>query len=197
MTQRVSALNPGARSLALAAWPAHPLSPEPRSVRSKYLNMTVSASIVRPALTKRPRAPMRATVARLIFERAVAGIPSASPIPTAGCSVAAHRRRRSSRSSARPRSSPGSAGTRSSGFGEAYTAGDWRAGPGTDLADLLTPFASRLTHADPGAPAAATCPGQPARPSEPGEHPRRLAARYRGPLRPEQRPFRRFPWTRR
>ena len=24
-------------------------------------------------------------------------------------------------------------------------AGDWRAGPGTDLADLLTPFASRLT----------------------------------------------------
>ena len=31
------------------------------------------------------------------------------------------------------------------GFGEAYTAGDWRAGPGTDLADLLTPFASRVT----------------------------------------------------
>ena len=31
------------------------------------------------------------------------------------------------------------------GFGEAYMAGDWRAGPGTDLADLLTPFASRLT----------------------------------------------------
>ena len=24
-------------------------------------------------------------------------------------------------------------------------AGDWRAGPGTDLADLLTPFAARLT----------------------------------------------------
>ena len=24
-------------------------------------------------------------------------------------------------------------------------AGDWRAGPGTDLADLLTPFASQLT----------------------------------------------------
>jgi len=31
------------------------------------------------------------------------------------------------------------------GFGEAYMAGDWRAGPGTDLADLLTPFAARLT----------------------------------------------------
>jgi cyclopropane-fatty-acyl-phospholipid synthase len=30
------------------------------------------------------------------------------------------------------------------GFGEAYMAGDWRSGPGTDLADLLTPFAARL-----------------------------------------------------
>lgn len=31
------------------------------------------------------------------------------------------------------------------GFGEAYMAGDWRASTGTDLADLLTPFAARLT----------------------------------------------------
>ena len=30
------------------------------------------------------------------------------------------------------------------GFGEAYMAGDWRAGDGCDLADLLTPFAARL-----------------------------------------------------
>ena len=37
--------------------------------------MTVSTSIVWPVLIKRPRAPMRATVARLIFEHAVAGIP--------------------------------------------------------------------------------------------------------------------------
>ncbi|MEJ7630362.1 MAG: cyclopropane-fatty-acyl-phospholipid synthase family protein [Nocardioidaceae bacterium] len=29
-------------------------------------------------------------------------------------------------------------------FGEAYVAGDWEPGPGTDLADLLTPFAARL-----------------------------------------------------
>ena len=48
--------------------------------------MTISTSIGWPALAKSPRAPMRATVARLIFERAVAGIPSASPIPTGGCS---------------------------------------------------------------------------------------------------------------
>jgi cyclopropane-fatty-acyl-phospholipid synthase len=31
------------------------------------------------------------------------------------------------------------------GFGEAYMAGDWTTAPGTDLADLLTPFADRLT----------------------------------------------------
>ncbi len=31
------------------------------------------------------------------------------------------------------------------GFGEAYMAGDWTTGAGTDLADLLTPFAERLT----------------------------------------------------
>jgi cyclopropane-fatty-acyl-phospholipid synthase len=37
------------------------------------------------------------------------------------------------------------------GFGEAFMAGDWRAGSGTDLADLLTPFASRLTRLIPAA----------------------------------------------
>ena len=30
------------------------------------------------------------------------------------------------------------------GFGEAYMAGDWDAAPGTDLADLLTPFAANV-----------------------------------------------------
>jgi cyclopropane-fatty-acyl-phospholipid synthase len=31
------------------------------------------------------------------------------------------------------------------GFGEAYMTGDWTTGPGTDLADLLAPFASRMS----------------------------------------------------
>ncbi|GAA6526007.1 cyclopropane-fatty-acyl-phospholipid synthase family protein [Intrasporangium sp. DVR] len=35
------------------------------------------------------------------------------------------------------------------GIGEAYMAGDWRAAPGTDLADVLRPFAERLTTAIP------------------------------------------------
>jgi len=37
------------------------------------------------------------------------------------------------------------------GIGEAYMAGDWRAGPRTDLADLLVPFAERMTTAVPPA----------------------------------------------
>jgi cyclopropane-fatty-acyl-phospholipid synthase len=32
------------------------------------------------------------------------------------------------------------------GFGEAYMAGDWDAGPGTDLADLLTPLAANVAN---------------------------------------------------
>ncbi|MBB2987492.1 SAM-dependent methyltransferase [Terracoccus luteus] len=35
------------------------------------------------------------------------------------------------------------------GIGEAYMAGDWRAAPGTDLADVLRPFAERMTTAVP------------------------------------------------
>lgn len=35
-------------------------------------------------------------------------------------------------------------------FGEAYVAGDWTSGPDTDLADLLTPFAEKLTTLLPG-----------------------------------------------
>ncbi|MGN6751613.1 MAG: class I SAM-dependent methyltransferase [Intrasporangium sp.] len=36
------------------------------------------------------------------------------------------------------------------GIGEAYTAGEWRPAPGTDLADALTPFAERVSTLLPG-----------------------------------------------
>ena len=36
------------------------------------------------------------------------------------------------------------------GLGEAYMAGDWKAGAGSDLADVLTPYAARLTRIVPG-----------------------------------------------
>ena len=155
--------------------------------------MTISSSIVWPALTKRPRAPMRATVARLIFERAVAGIPVRVTYPD-GRVLGSGSPASPEFEVVRPAAFFARLGRDAKiGFGEAYTAGDWRAGPGTDLADLLTPFASRVTTLIPA-------PLQRLRvlvnrrvPAQPGEHPRRLASQYRRPLRPQQRPFRRVP----
>jgi len=107
--------------------------------------MTISASIVWPALTKRPRAPMRATVARLIFERAVAGIPVRVTYP-GGRVLGGGSPTSPEFEIVRPAAFFARLGRDAKiGFGEAYTAGDWRAGPSTDLADLLTPFASRVT----------------------------------------------------
>jgi cyclopropane-fatty-acyl-phospholipid synthase len=106
--------------------------------------MTVSSSIPWPALATRPRVPMRATVARLIFERAVAAVPVRVTYPDgrvlgAGSPVSPELE------VVRPAAFFARLGRDAKiGFGEAYMAGDWRAGPGTDLADLLTPFASRL-----------------------------------------------------
>ena len=107
--------------------------------------MTISTSIDWPALTKRPRAPMRATVARLIFERAVAGIPVRVTYPD-GRVLGSGSPTSPEFEVVRPAAFFARLGRDAKiGFGEAYTAGDWRAGPGTDLADLLTPFASRVT----------------------------------------------------
>jgi len=106
--------------------------------------MTISASISWPALATRSKTPMRATVARLVFEHAVAPLPvrvtypdgrvlgSGSPVSPELVVV-------------RPAEFFARLGRDAKiGFGEAYMAGAWRAGSGTDVADLLTPFASRL-----------------------------------------------------
>jgi cyclopropane-fatty-acyl-phospholipid synthase len=109
--------------------------------------MTASAAVRWLCLTHPPRAPLAATIARLLFERAVHQIPVRATYPGGeeiggGCHDSPD--------------SPGFEVVRPSafftrlgrgakiGFGEAYMAGDWRASPGTDLADLLTPFAARL-----------------------------------------------------
>src|SRR6185312_633908 len=66
--------DPGARHLALAPSPAHPLPAAPHPT-GRGLIMTISASIGWPAAATRPRAPLRATIARIIFEHAVQRIP--------------------------------------------------------------------------------------------------------------------------
>jgi cyclopropane-fatty-acyl-phospholipid synthase len=108
--------------------------------------MTVSTTMRWPSIARTPRAPLHATVARSIFERAVHLVPVRVTTPdgqvyggdTSADAPEFHIVR------------PGAFFARLGrdtkvGFGEAYMAGDWRAGDGTDLADLLTPFAARLT----------------------------------------------------
>ncbi|TDU87256.1 cyclopropane-fatty-acyl-phospholipid synthase [Kribbella voronezhensis] len=97
-----------------------------------------------PGVARTPNSPVRAAVARQILRRAVRDLPIVVLLPD------------------RTRLGSGGIGAPvmeivseaffhrigadlKIGFGEAYMAGDWRAGRGTDLADLLTVFASRLT----------------------------------------------------
>lgn len=107
--------------------------------------MTVSDSLPWPAIAIAPRAPLSATAARMIFERAVQRVPVRVLYPdgrvTGGGDHDApvfHLFRPAAFFARLGRDTK-------VGLGEAYMAGDWRAGSGTDLADLLTPFAARLT----------------------------------------------------
>ena len=77
--------------------------------------MTVSASVGWPGLATRSLAPIRATAARLIFERAVAPLPVRVTYPDGRVLGAGPRHRRNSESFAPPHSSPGWAATRRSG----------------------------------------------------------------------------------
>jgi cyclopropane-fatty-acyl-phospholipid synthase len=107
--------------------------------------MTVSTSIRWPTLAISPRAPLRATIARLIFEHAVARVPVRVTYPD-GRGLGGGRPGSPEFEVVRPAAFFARLGRDAKiGFGDAYMAGDWRAGSGTDLADLLTPFAARLT----------------------------------------------------
>ncbi len=107
--------------------------------------MSVSSTVPLPGLATVPRAPVSATVARLIFERAVSGLPLRVTYPDGRVFG-----RGSSTSPVfdvvRPQAFFARVGRdRKIGFGDSFVAGDWRPGPGTDLAELLTVFAERLT----------------------------------------------------
>jgi cyclopropane-fatty-acyl-phospholipid synthase len=97
-----------------------------------------------PALTTTPRAPLSATVARLLFDHAVGSVPVRLSYPD-GRTRGAGSATAPEFELVRPAAFFARLGRDSKvGFGESYMAGDWRPGPGTDLADLLTPFAERL-----------------------------------------------------
>jgi len=108
--------------------------------------MTVSTAIRWPTAAATPRrTPLRATIARVIFENAVRRVPVRVTYPD-GRVLGAGSPASPELAVVRPAAFFTRLGRDAKiGFGEAYMAGDWRAGSGTDLADLLTPFASRLT----------------------------------------------------
>jgi cyclopropane-fatty-acyl-phospholipid synthase len=109
------------------------------------MTATVFSTVRWPALAASPRAPVRAVVARLIFERAVARVPVRVTYPD-GRVLGGGSPASPEFEVVRPAAFAARLGRDAKiGFGEAYMAGDWRPGPGTDLADLLTPFATRLT----------------------------------------------------
>jgi len=107
--------------------------------------VTVSSTLPWEGLATAPRASVSATVARLVFERAVSRLPLRVTYPdgrvvgggTAGSPVM---------EVVRPAAFFARVGRdRKIGFGDSYVAGDWRPADGTDLAELLTVFAARLT----------------------------------------------------
>ncbi|EFQ83494.1 Cyclopropane-fatty-acyl-phospholipid synthase [Aeromicrobium marinum DSM 15272] len=108
--------------------------------------MTDIAAARWPGIAHTPQTPFKARVARTILRPAVTRTPVRLTFPDG--TVWGHGGPDSPEMAVvRPAAFFRRLGADSKiGFGEAYMAGDWTAGPGTDLADLLTPFAERLTH---------------------------------------------------
>jgi cyclopropane-fatty-acyl-phospholipid synthase len=107
--------------------------------------MTVSTATRWPSITRPPKAPLAATIARHLLERTVQRLPVRVTYP-GGASIGAGAYGSPELELVRPKALFARLALDTKiGLGESYMAGDWRAGPGTDLADLLTPFAARLT----------------------------------------------------
>ncbi len=107
--------------------------------------MSVSSTLPWQGIATTPRAPVSATVARLIFERAVAALPVRVSYPD-GRVIGGGSSASPELLVVRPSAFFARVGRdRKIGFGDSYVAGEWRAGAGTDLAELLTVFAERLS----------------------------------------------------
>lgn len=106
--------------------------------------MTQLAATRWPGIAHPPRTPFRARVAKAILKRAVDQVPvrltfADGRVWGAGSGDSPEMR------IARPTAFFARLGADTKiGFGEAYMVGDWTTGAGTDLADLLEPFAARM-----------------------------------------------------
>jgi cyclopropane-fatty-acyl-phospholipid synthase len=98
-----------------------------------------------PGLATPPHAPVHARIAEAIFRRAVASLPVRVVYPD-GHVLGAGGKDAPVMKLVRPGNVFARLGADVKiGFGEAYMTGDWTTGHGTDLADLLAPFAARMS----------------------------------------------------
>ena len=99
-----------------------------------------------PGVAHTPRTPLKARVAKMIIKPAAQRVPVRLTFPN-GAVWGAGGAHAPEMAIKRPQAFFARLGQDTKiGFGEAYMAGDWTAGPGTDLAHLLTPFAERLAN---------------------------------------------------
>lgn len=107
--------------------------------------MTAATATTWPSIRRSPKGGIHARVARAVFEQAVARVPVRVAFPD-GRSIGGGGPHAPGMRIVRPASFFARLGHDTMiGFGEAYMAGDWTADAGTDLGELLTPFAARLT----------------------------------------------------
>jgi cyclopropane-fatty-acyl-phospholipid synthase len=98
-----------------------------------------------PGLAVPPRAPVHARIAEAVVRRAVASLPVRVVYPD-GRVLGAGGKDAPVMMLVRPANVFARLGADVKiGFGEAYMTGDWTTGPDTDLADLLAPFAARMS----------------------------------------------------
>jgi len=106
--------------------------------------MTQFATTRWSGITHAPRTPLKARIAKLILQPTVNRIPVRLTFPD-GQTWGAGGPDTPEMAIVRQKAFFARLGADTKiGFGEAYMAGDWTTGRGTDLADLLEPFASRL-----------------------------------------------------
>lgn len=106
--------------------------------------MTQLATPRWPGIARTPRTPLKARAAKAILRPTVNSVPVRLTFSN-GSSWGAGGPEAPEMRIVRPKAFFARLGAETKiGFGEAYMAGDWTTGEGTDLADLLTPFAARM-----------------------------------------------------
>ena len=107
--------------------------------------MTQLATARWPGIATTPRTPLKARIAKSILQPTVNRVPVRLTFAD-GTSWGAGGPDSPEMRVVRPKAFFARLGADTKiGFGEAYMAGDWTTGEGTDLADLLTPFAERMS----------------------------------------------------